>query len=507
MTILRATLIFLVLLTGKTLEAQIESHESKIHQILNEPVDRLAESFLKDTLMKSLSIGVYYKGDALIRHFGELDEGKDNKPTNKTIYDIGSVTKTFVGTLMAKAELAGKLSIEDDIRDYLDGEYPNLQFHNQAVKIKHLITHTSGLPQFLPLSVLEEFSEPDVGLADRISKKLNNYSKRQFLEDLKTITIDTLPGIKYAYSNAGAELASYILERAYGIPFERLLEEQLLRKANMTSTSIALTEAQKQFYANGYGDFNNQTPPMESTQWGGSGYGKSTLPDLLNYIKYHLTEEKEVKRSHQTLFDKEIIHGAPRNKLGYMWEISTDGDFGRYLNHHGGSFGVQNWIMVYPEEEMGISIITNQSGRQTAGKLHNFTRQILSEIAKVRNASDKTETEQITETLMDYIEGSTKGQPNRLKKAFHTDLNLYYIWDREFRVWSGKAYIEDTKEGEPTGETGEILSIDYENDIATAKIRIAHPESQTPYIDYLMLIKTNGHWVILHKMFTQEKSK
>ena len=74
-----------------------------------------------------------------------------------------------------------------------------------------------------------------------------------------------------------------------------------------------------------------------------------------------------------------------------------------------------------------------------------------------------------------------------------------------FRVWSGKAYIEDTKEGQPTGEIGEILSIDYENDIATAKIRISDPTNDSPYIDYLMLIKVNGHWVIVHKVFTKEK--
>ena len=74
-------------------------------------------------------------------------------------------------------------------------------------------------------------------------------------------------------------------------------------------------------------------------------------------------------------------------------------------------------------------------------------------------------------------------------------------------VWSGKEYIEDTRQGGPTGENGEILSIDYENDIATAKIRISHPESNTPYIDYLMLAKVNGHWIIVHKMFTQEMKK
>lgn len=119
----------------------------------------------------------------------------------------------------------------------------------------------------------------------------------------------------------------------------------------------------------------------------------------------------------------------------------------------------------------------------------------------------RTEIEQISETLTDYIEGSTNGQPARLKKAFHSDLNLYYAKDNKLKTWSGKAYIEDTKEGKPTGETGKIISIDYENDIATAKVQISSPESKTPYVDYFMLIKIEGHWTIIHKMFTKRVNK
>ncbi len=117
--------------------------------------------------------------------------------------------------------------------------------------------------------------------------------------------------------------------------------------------------------------------------------------------------------------------------------------------------------------------------------------------------SEKTEIELITETLIDYIEGSTNGQPDRLKKAFHSDLNLYYTKDGDLKTWSGTAYIEDTKEGKPTGELGKIISIDYENDIGTAKVQISDPENPIPYIDYFMLVKIKGHWTIVHKMFTK----
>ena len=116
------------------------------------------------------------------------------------------------------------------------------------------------------------------------------------------------------------------------------------------------------------------------------------------------------------------------------------------------------------------------------------------------------EMESIKKTLVDYIEGSTNGQPDRLRKAFHPDLNLYYVKNDQVTIWSGVDYINDTKEGKPTGETGKILSVDYENNAAIAKVEISHPNSTLPYIDYFMLLKAKGQWQIIHKMFTK-KSK
>ncbi|GLR17522.1 nuclear transport factor 2 family protein [Portibacter lacus] len=119
----------------------------------------------------------------------------------------------------------------------------------------------------------------------------------------------------------------------------------------------------------------------------------------------------------------------------------------------------------------------------------------------------QSDIELISQTLMDYIEGSTEGQPERLKTAFHPDLNLYSIGKSgEVSVWSGKAYIADTKEGKPTGEAGKIISIDFEHNAAVAKVEISHPKSKSTYVDYFMLLKTEGKWIIIHKMYTKRTS-
>lgn len=121
-------------------------------------------------------------------------------------------------------------------------------------------------------------------------------------------------------------------------------------------------------------------------------------------------------------------------------------------------------------------------------------------------AEEPTEITAIRKTLVDYIEGSTQGQPARLKKAFHKNLNLYSIKEGKLSVWAGTDYIADTKEGSSTGEQGRILSIDFENDIAVAKVEIKQPRRQA-YIDYFMMLRIDGHWKIVHKMYTQQNGR
>ena len=120
-------------------------------------------------------------------------------------------------------------------------------------------------------------------------------------------------------------------------------------------------------------------------------------------------------------------------------------------------------------------------------------------------ATAQSEFEQIQATLMDYIEGSTGGQPDKLKTAFHPDLNLYSI-DKEEKlsIYPGTKYIDGSQE--PTGEGGKIISIDYENNAAVAKVEISHPKSPSTYVDYFMLLKIEGHWTIVHKCYTKRTS-
>ena len=120
-------------------------------------------------------------------------------------------------------------------------------------------------------------------------------------------------------------------------------------------------------------------------------------------------------------------------------------------------------------------------------------------IAKPRGDSD---IEQITATLTDYIEGTANGEPERLRRAFHPDFNLYTVDDKnKLLVRSGEKYISGVKQGEKSNRIGRIISIDYEKDAATAKVEIVIPKWRI-FTDYFLLVKYEGSWKIVQKSYT-----
>ena len=118
------------------------------------------------------------------------------------------------------------------------------------------------------------------------------------------------------------------------------------------------------------------------------------------------------------------------------------------------------------------------------------------------SANAQTEIEKINKPLMDYIEGTANGEPDRLKRAFHPDFNLYFVQNDSVKMWSGKGYIANVKQGRKSNRIGKIISVDYENDAAIAKIEIDMPDRKRLYTDYLMLLKVKDDWKIIHKSFT-----
>lgn len=113
----------------------------------------------------------------------------------------------------------------------------------------------------------------------------------------------------------------------------------------------------------------------------------------------------------------------------------------------------------------------------------------------------KSEIQEISETIMLYIDGTANGEPDKLKMAFHPDFNLYTITNDSLRIRSGSEYISNVKEGAKNNRIGRIISIDYEKDAAIVKAEIIIPNWRV-FTDYFLLLKYEGVWKIVHKSYT-----
>lgn len=114
----------------------------------------------------------------------------------------------------------------------------------------------------------------------------------------------------------------------------------------------------------------------------------------------------------------------------------------------------------------------------------------------------ETDTEQISQTLKDYFDGTANGEPDKLRKAFHPDFKLHGVNDaNELMVRSGEQYVAGVTPGKKVNRIGRILAIDVEKNAATAKAEILVPNYRI-YTDYFLLLKYQGSWKIIQKSFT-----
>ncbi|NVK52584.1 MAG: nuclear transport factor 2 family protein [Flavobacteriaceae bacterium] len=127
---------------------------------------------------------------------------------------------------------------------------------------------------------------------------------------------------------------------------------------------------------------------------------------------------------------------------------------------------------------------------------------IISLSITAQEKNKKSEIEMIRTTLMDYIEGTANGQPDRLKRAFHPDFKLYTVRGDSAWARSGKRYIANIKKGKKSNRIGRIIAIDYENNAASAKVEILMPNYGRMYTDYFLLLKYKGSWKIVQKSYT-----
>ena len=320
------------------------------------------KTFMADTSRVGISAGIYRAGKTYVYNAGTIEKHPRKEPTAATLYEIGSITKTFTGALLAQAVVDKKAKMDDDIRLYLHGSYPNLAYKGQPVQLYQLINHTSGLPFLLP-NTLDLSRYPPDTIPYLVATQQKNYSKEAFLRDLHAVTLDTIPGTRFGYSNAASQLLGFLLENMYASTYPQLLQQYILRPAGMSNTVVS-TDKKTATFATGYNAKGVPMPynPAIMLPAGGIYAG---VADMLHYLKFQLDEKNEIIRlSHQPTFGN-----ANDFAVGLNWKMKKSPNGIRKIWQSGGTFGFSSYCVIYPDLGVGIVLLSNQADRTAQGAL------------------------------------------------------------------------------------------------------------------------------------------
>jgi CubicO group peptidase (beta-lactamase class C family) len=330
----------------------------------DDPVKAAADDAVADFLKScrqsvGLSLGIWRAGRALHVNAGHVAPGSGKAPTSRTLYPIASITKTFTGLLLAQAQIEGRLKLDDDVRKYLDGDYPNLEFEGHYIRLFDLVDHRSGLPFLLPdRPETRPHPEASGAFTARLAEIEKTYSRQDFYADLRAVALKAAPGTQFAYSNAGAMLAGYILERVYGLSYEALVLARIALPLGMRDTVITLSPDQEQRLVKGY-DTDGAAMPDNPDAIQAAGALKSTAADLLTYAAWQAAEsDPAVRLSHQS------YTGEGSYQAGLNWQmINAEGR--RLIWQSGNIEGFHSYCVVQPELKLAVVALFNEADEQS----------------------------------------------------------------------------------------------------------------------------------------------
>jgi CubicO group peptidase (beta-lactamase class C family) len=348
----------LILITSCKQTEKVRLSQETIEKVVNKEIS----DFMRSPYT-ALSGAIYVDGKTYQFHFGKLTDEK--QANNQTIYDIGSITKTYTGLLLAQAVIDKKLNLDTDIRKYLDSRFPNLKLDgNKSVTLRHLITHTSGLPMNINCNGEKTTINEQISCFDR-------FTKAKFFEALKKVNLIDRSGKNYHYSNAGVQLVGYILEDAYQMSFQELLKQYVFSRSGEQDTKTEINRDMLSRIAIGK-DSNGKIMPLTKRFYQYAGGLKSSTNSMLDYIKMYLINNDSVTKESMRLLAGNTQHGR-----AYVWNTYNYDEAKKMLYHSGGTFGQSSWIALYPNQSIGIFLVTNVSTDNSQGDLNELSNGII----------------------------------------------------------------------------------------------------------------------------------
>jgi len=346
-------------------------HQPGGHDLQKDDVDAWLDgvvgSALPTTGIPGAAVSVVADGQVLTsRGYGLADTGTEGSPARAvdpadTLFRVGSVSKVISATAVMQLVEEGRLDLDADVQQYLDFD---LDTPKGTVTLRHLLTHTAGFEEVITGLIGVPGSERALGDVMRTDPPEQVF----------------VPGTTPAYSNYGASLAGYVAERVGGMPFVDLVQQEVLDRAGMTSSSFAqpLPADLDARLAKGYPDDAQPSYPTEVVNAAPAGALSATADDMARFMLGHLGDLPEdralldpatLDEMHRPALDADQLGtfaAGQRMDLGFF-DDSTPGV--RAFGHDGDTNVFHTAMRMFPDSDAGIFVTFNGNGRDAVDTL------------------------------------------------------------------------------------------------------------------------------------------
>jgi len=292
-----------------------------------------------------------------LKPFGyrNYNAGQPLKTTD--IFELASLSKQFTSMIIMMLQEEGKLQYNDPVEKYLVIPY-------QGITIRHLLTHTSGLPDYQAIMDTHWDKQKVAGNKD-ILEYLNQYAPPKVFE----------PGTKYEYSNTGYVLLASIAEKASGKDFIDLCRSRIFLPLNMHSTDIRTLEKKASTVNFALGHIYvkeseryvraDSFPSSDYTIWLGNRKGpgriSSTAEDLLKWDQALYSAKLIKAETLDQAFKPGTLNDGSSIKYGFGWMIGTNVRGEKIIWHSGDNPGYKTRIMRYPATKQTLIVLCNNA--------------------------------------------------------------------------------------------------------------------------------------------------
>ncbi|MDE2882732.1 MAG: serine hydrolase [Acidobacteriota bacterium] len=353
---MRVTALLFVLLLGAAPAAAQESPDSPVQAGIT-LLDTWIQTQMEFGGLPGLVIGIVHDQEPVwVKAYGHASLDPLVPMSTDSIFRIASHSKLFTAITVLRARDAGKLRLDDPVTRYLPWfDIRNRHPEARPVTVRHLLTHTAGLPRESIHPAWTDFEFPGVeALRDTVSDQETTYATET----------------KWKYSNLGFTLAGMVAEAAAGDSFADLVTDGILRPLGMDSTSVGPVPAdQRDRLATGYGrrmpDGPREVFPFVDARSFDPATGlSSTVPDMLRFLSWQMRvrdrRSEEVLASN-TLLEMQRVHWLHTSwnsgwGLGFSVRHTEDRDL---IGHGGGYPGYRTQTQLSPEEKIGVVVFTN----------------------------------------------------------------------------------------------------------------------------------------------------